>query len=91
MDLEKFTDRARGFLQAAQTIALLKRHFVRCKPAHFKPFHQCHQARQHPGQGLGGIHAGPQFMQARRRSRQALSARGRHIHTHTDHHITPGG
>src|SRR5690349_17451128 len=33
MDLEKFTDRARGFLQAAQTVALRMNH-QRITPAH---------------------------------------------------------
>ena len=34
MDLEKFTDRARGFLQAAQTIAV-REHNQRITPAHY--------------------------------------------------------
>ena len=33
MDLEKLTDRARGFLQAAQTIAV-REHHQRITPAH---------------------------------------------------------
>ena len=34
MDLEKLTDRARGFLQAAQTIAV-REHHQRITPAHY--------------------------------------------------------
>ena len=34
MDLEKLTDRARGFLQAAQTIAV-REHNQRITPAHY--------------------------------------------------------
>ena len=65
MDLEKLTDRARGFLQAAQTIAV-REHHQRITPAHYAQG----AARRRAGHGGRADQRG-------RRRRQGGAARGR--------------
>ena len=51
MNIEKYTDRARGFVQSAQSLALREGHRT---PSFDDDFHRLHARRPHP-EGRAGL------------------------------------